>query len=200
MSCRRVAGLVLPALVAVFGATHSATLGAQQSDVSLTPFVGLPTNPSTGTVAGLGLTMAGNSSFGLRGSGRVALKNTYGGTFGVGSWLPPWGADVDAVFAMSGRPFGTSNRRAATFAFLGAGASATDTVEARLVHKNWSYGVGTILPLGAVADLFAETRWRMEKFVLPTAKPRPTKSKEYRFGVSFHLRSANGSPGRTRQR
>lgn len=195
-----VAGLVLLGLVVVPGAAHGAALGAQQSDISLTPFVGLPRNPSTGAVAGLGLTLAGSPSFGLRVSGRVALKNTHDDTFGVASWLPPWGADVDAVFALGGRPFGTSNRSAATFAFLGAGASATDTTSARLVHKNWSYGVGTILPLGAVADIFGESRWRMEKFVLPTAKPRPTKSTEYRVGLSFHLRSAAGSPVRTRRR
>jgi hypothetical protein len=94
--------------------------------------------------------------------------------------------DVDAVFALTGRPLG-SHRTAASYGFLGMGKSAMDTANARATNKNWSYGIGSMVPLGASLDLFAEWRWRMSKFVLPTARPRPTRSKEARFGLSFHL-------------
>jgi hypothetical protein len=67
------------------------------------------------------------------------------------------------------------------------GRSAVDTANIRLVKKNWSYGVGTLVPLGGAADLFAEWRWRTSKLVLPTARPKPPRSKELRFGMSFHL-------------
>jgi hypothetical protein len=185
--CRAV-HLALPILIVV---GHACSASAQQSDVSVSPSLSLPTSPSTGALAGLGLTLAGSSGFAFRASGHVALKNTYAGISGSGTWLPPWGADIDAMFALSGRPFGTRNRSVATFAFIGVGTSATDTVDVRLLNKNWSYGLGTMLPLGSAVDLFAESRWRMLRFVLPTASPRPARSKEFRFGMSFHLPESN---------
>jgi hypothetical protein len=181
--CRcRVILAALPILIV--GHAYSAL--AQQSDVSVSPSLSLPTG-TTGALGGVGLTFAGTSGFAFRASGHVALKNTYAGLSGSGTWLPPWGADIDAMFALSGRPFGNRNRSVATFAFMGIGTSATDTADVRLLNKNWSYGLGTMLPLGSVVDLFAESRWRMSRFVLPTASPRPARSKEFRFGMSFHL-------------
>jgi hypothetical protein len=67
------------------------------------------------------------------------------------------------------------------------GRSAVDTANVRVINKNWSYGVGTLVPLGGAIDLFGEWRWRMSKLVLPTAHPKPPRSKELRFGMSFHL-------------
>jgi hypothetical protein len=175
------------------------TARAQQPDVSFSPFVALPTSPSTGALAGLGLTLAGSSGVALRVTGRVALKNTYSGAFGAATWMPPWGADADAVFALSGRPFGRRNRSASSFVFLGVGTSASDTAVIRSIHKNWSYGVGSMLPLGSVIDLFAESRWRIGRFVLPTATPKPARSQEFRLGISFHLPGEAAPPARRRR-
>ena len=133
------------------------------------------------------MTLAGNPGFALRASGHVALKRTDVGTSGVARWLPPWTADVDAIFGLAGRPLGSRNRTAASYGFLGMGRSAVDTASVRLINKNWSYGVGGLVPLGGAVDLFAEWRWRTSKLVLPTARPKPPRSKELRFGMSFHL-------------
>ena len=162
---------------------------AQQSDVSISSFVSVPRSANARNLGGLGLTLAGSPGFALRATGHVALRNTYAGAPGAGTWMPAWGADVDAAFALSGRPFGSSNRSAASYAFLGFGTSARDTADLRLVSKNWSYGLGTMLPLGSFIDLFAESRWRMSRLVLPTATPKPARAKELRFGMSLHLSS-----------
>ena len=187
----RLVSIVVPILIAV----PSISIWAQQADVSVSPFVVLP-GSGAGSLAGLGVTVAGNPGFALRAAGRVAFKNTYAGGLGANTWLPPWGADVDVVFALSGRAFGGRSRTPATFVFLGLGASARDTADARVMTKNWSYGIGTSVPLGAAVDLFAESRWRMSQFVLPTASPKPIRSKELRFGLSVHMQGTNGSPPR----
>jgi hypothetical protein len=72
---------------------------------------------------------------------------------------------------------------AASYGFLGMGRSAVNTANVRAVKKNWSYGSGTLVPLSSAADLFAEWRWRTSKLVLPTARPKPPRSKELRFGI-----------------
>jgi hypothetical protein len=172
--------------LSVIIAGNAYPLLAQQSDVSISPSVSLPAKGST-TAAGLALTLARSPGFGLRASGQVALKRTAVGTSGVTPWLPPWTADADAVFALAGRPLGSRNRTAASYGFLGMGRSAVDTANVRVINKNWSYGVGTLVPLGGAIDLFGEWRWRMSKLVLPTAHPKPPRSKELRFGMSFHL-------------
>ena len=179
------------ALVAVMLVTPAALLAAQQSDYSITPFVSFLTATGRTPLAGLDLTISGNPGLALRLNGRSALRNTYAGGFGTGSVIPPWGADVDMAVPLSGRPFGAS-RSIATFGFLGLGAAATDSAESRFVKKNWSYGVGTAIPLGSVVDIFADSRWRMQQFVLPTAKPRPTRAKELRFGLTFHVGGSGG--------
>jgi hypothetical protein len=167
-------------------AGHLRPVLAQQSDASISPSLSLPANGGT-TAAGLALTLAGSPSFALRASAHVALKGTDAGLSGVTAWLPPWTADADAVFALAGRPLGSRNRTAASYGFLGMGRSAVDTANVRAINKNWSYGVGSLVPLGSAVDLFAEWRWRMSKLVLPTARPKPPRSKELRFGMSFHL-------------
>ena len=185
---------VASTVVLVVGAVGPATIRAQQPDVSITPFVALPATPSARALPGLGLTLAGSSGLGLRVSGRVALENTYAGALGATTWLPPWGgADADVMLAFSGRPFGSRDRSPSSFGFLGVGTAASDSADVRSINKNWSYGVGSILPLGTMIDLFAESRWRIGRFVLPTATPKPVRSKEFRLGLSFHV-PGNASP------
>ena len=177
----RLTSVLLSAMFA--GQTHC--MSAQQSDVSISPSLSRPAG--TSALAGLALMLASSPRFALRASGQVASKNTSAGTTGAAAPWRPWSGDVDAVFAVAGRPLGSRNRTAASYGFLGIGKSALDTTNVRAISKNWSYGVGTIVPLGDPIDLFAEWRWRMSRFVLPTARPKPTRSKELRFGLSFHL-------------
>ena len=163
-------------LLYVSPALCAAGLGAQQSDLSISPFVSLPTSAFSSPLAGIGFTLAGNPTFALRGTGRVALKNTYGGLVGASTWLPPWGVDGDLMFASSGRPFGAQARSLSTFLFAGLGAAAQDSGTVRPIRKNWSFGAGSVLPLGSKADLFAESRWR-----------KPGSAKELRVGLSLHV-------------
>jgi hypothetical protein len=170
-------------------ATPAAFVAAQQSDYSVAPFESCLAASGKTPLAGLDLTVSGNPGLALRLSGRVALRKTYEGGFTTGSMIPPWGADVDMVAPLSGRPFGP-NRSIATFGFLGLGAAATDSATSRSVRKNWSYGLGTSIPLGSVVEIFADSRWRIAKFVLPTA--HPTREKEVRFGMTFHFGGGTG--------
>ena len=169
--------------VAVAG--HAYPVLAQQSDASISPSLSLPANGGA-TAGGLALTLAGSPAFALRASAQVALKRT---SSGMTTWLPPWTVDADAIFALAGRPLGNRNRTPASYGFIGMGRSAVDTTNVRLIKTNWSYGVGTLVPLGSALDVFGEWRWRMSKLVLPTARPKPPRSKELRFGMSFHLAS-----------
>jgi hypothetical protein len=173
-------------LLTIIGA-NAYPLMAQQSDVSISPSLSLPANAGTGALAGLALTLSGNPGFALRASGSVALKNTSAGALGTTPSSRPWTADVDAVFGVLGRPLGKRNRTVASYGFLGLGKSAMDTANVHSITTNWSYGVGSTVPLGAPIDLFAEWRWRVSKLVLPTAHDRPARTREVRFGISLHL-------------
>ena len=172
----------------VITAAPTLSVLAQGSDASIGAFVSMPSASGAARLAGLGLTLAGRPGFAFRATGRIALKTTNTRTVGSETRTRPWGADLDAVFALSGRPFGSYNRSIATFAFVGIGASAIDTLVERVIDKSWSYGLGTLIPLGSALDVFAESRWRISEFVLPTAKPKPTRMKDWRFGMSLHLR------------
>ncbi len=176
--------------------TPVCAVAAQGADVSLSPFVSFLAPTGMTPLAGLALGFSDSPGFAVRISGRTALRNTYTGAFGAGSVLPPWGADADAVLALSGRAFGASNRSVASFVFVGRGMAGADSADKRIVTNNWSYGIGTVLPLGSIVDLFADSRWRMQRFVLPTAKPRPEQVKELRFGLTFHMGKRSAPPRR----
>jgi len=180
MRARRAAAFVF---MLTAGATSVAAQGADLSFGTYASFLA-PTGRSP--LAGLSLSLAGSPGFALRVNGRTALRNTSPGGVPGHASIPPWGADIDAVFALSGAPFGP-NRNGATYGFVGRGMAGADTAEMRVVTNNWSYGVGTVLPMGRSVDLFADSRWRMRRFVLPTAKPHPEKTKELRVGLTFHM-------------
>ena len=183
MRQHRLSNVLLSAIIA----GNAYPLMAQQSDASISPSLSLPAKTGTGALGGLALTLAGSPGFALRASGNVALKSTSATTLGATTRLRPWTADVDAIFTLAGRPLGSRNRPAASYGFLGIGKSAMDTANVHATSKNWSYGIGSVVPLAAPIDLFAEWRWRISRFVLPTARPKPTRSKEVRFGISLHL-------------
>ena len=194
MRARRAAAFVL---ILTSGAT--ATVAAQGADLSLSPYASFLAPTGRSPLAGVSLSLAGSPSFALRLNGRSALRNTSPAGGAGHASIPPWGADIDAVFALSGAPFG-SNRSGATYGFVGRGMAGADTADMRVVTQNWSYGFGTVLPLKSAVDLFADSRWRMRRFVLPTAKPHPEKTKEIRVGVTLHLRGTSSGGGGWRGR
>ena len=77
--------------------------------------------------------------------------------------------------------------------------SSSDTVGRNALHNNWSYGAGMSVPVGGMLDVFGESRWRMSRYVLPTARFAPTPTNEFRFGISLHLGNA-GAQSRSKPR
>jgi hypothetical protein len=173
------------ACLSVLVATPTIIVNAQQSDYAITPFVSFLSATGKTPLAGVDLTLSGNPEMAVRMSGRAAFRTMSADALAAGPRMPHWAFDTDIAMPLSGRPFGKI-RGAATFGFLGFGVAATDSAASRAVRKNWSYGFGAVVPLGSAIELFADSRWRMQKLVLPTAKPRPARDRELRFGVSFH--------------
>jgi hypothetical protein len=183
--------LALPVagLAACVLATPAARASAQQSDLAVSPFVTFLPTGGASPLAGLALTLGGGG-FALRGSANVSLENSNNvGLLQPGS-LRPWGADADAMFL-----FGHSTGRVRSFApylfgGIGTRGGAQDAAYGT-TQANWSYGVGASVPLAGPIDIFGESRWRMSRFVLPSASNAPAPRDELRVGVTFHA-------GRTR--
>jgi cell wall-associated NlpC family hydrolase len=166
---------------------------AQQSDVTISPFVSFLPSAGTSPLAGLALTLAGHGGLGLRASGHLALENSNTSAFSASGTMRPWGADADAMFILGARggfmPFG----------FVGVGVSGQGNDGFDETSNNWSYGAGASIPLGSAVDLFGESRWRMSRFVLPTATYAPSPTNELRVGLSFHV-GGSSSPSRPARR
>jgi hypothetical protein len=174
------------ACLSVLVATPTIIVSAQQSDYAITPFVSFLSATGKTPLAGIDLTLSGNPEMAIRMSGRTAFRTMSADALAAGPRMPHWAFDTDIAMPLSGRPFGTS-RGVATFSFIGLGLAATDSAASRAVRKNWSYGLGAVVPLGSVIEMFGDSRWRIQKFVLPTA--HPTRERELRLGLSFHWRS-----------
>src|SRR5437763_684637 len=82
---------------------------AQQSDVSVSPFVTFLPTTGASPLAGLALTLAGNGGLALRASGHLSLENSNSSSLDNTS-LRPWGADADAVLFLGGRYLGGYER------------------------------------------------------------------------------------------
>jgi hypothetical protein len=165
---------------------------AQQSDLAISPFVSFLPSAGTNPLAGLALTLAGDAGFGIRASAHLALENYDNGGFQTSSAFRPWGADADAILSVGGRAFGAS-RGFAPFVFAGIGTATTDTFGLRETHPNWSYGAGVSIPLAGAIDVFGESRWRLSRYVLPTASGAPATTKEIRAGITLHFGMGGGS-------
>ncbi|MEP6492455.1 MAG: C40 family peptidase [bacterium] len=170
---------------------------AQQSDLSISPFVSFLPSVGTSPLAGLALTVAGNTGFGLRASAHLALENSNTGGFNVAGTMRPWGADADAMLFL-GHHNGYA-RSISPFVFAGIGTAGRDSAGYNITRNNWSYGAGATVPMGSAIDLFGEARWRMSRYVLPTATLAPSPTTEFRFGLSFHVGSSGGSNSGSRR-
>lgn len=188
-SSRLIAAAVLPLAVVVM---HTRTVGAQQPDLSVAPFVSFLTTTGASPLAGLAITLAGSAPIALRVSGHLSLENTNGSTL-TGNAIRPWGGDADAVLFLGGR--GGFRTGLAPYVFAGVGISGNDSLGLgrTTINNNWSYGAGLTVPLGSAIDVFGESRWRMSRFVLPTSQFAPTPTNELRIGVSLHLGGASRS-------
>jgi cell wall-associated NlpC family hydrolase len=81
--------------------------------------------------------------------------------------------------------------------FAGIGTATTDTFGLRQTHSNWSYGAGVSIPLASAIDVFGESRWRLSRYVLPTASGAPPTTTEIRAGITLHFGHGGTSGGLT---
>lgn len=170
---------------------------AQKSDVSVSPFVSFLPATGASPLAGMALAIAGTGGLGVRGSANLSLSNE-NTSFGTANTLRPWGADADLVLSIGGSRYGLSGiRTLAPYLFTGIGVTGRDSLGFNVTSHNWSYGAGAAIPLGGPVDLFAESRWRMSRYVLPTATGAPSATNEFRVGISFHLGGSGFSNRRT---
>lgn len=180
---------VTAAVVSSAGIVVPTALRAQQSELSVSPFVTFMPTAGASPLAGLALTLAGNGGLALRASGHLSLENTNTATtFGNTPGTRPWGADADAVLFIGGRSIGGYQPRTiAPYIFAGLGVAGSDSLARSTITHNWSYGAGLTIPVAGAVDLFGESRWRMSRYVLPTAHYAPTPKNEFRVGISFHV-------------
>jgi len=188
------------AFFAAASATPCSLAMAQQSDVTISPFVSFLPATGASPLAGLAIALAGNGGLALRGSGHLALENSTGSSFYGANTFRPWGADADVVFSLGGHSYGGYNRGFSPFVFAGVGVSGNDSLGQNVTHNNWSYGAGATIPLGSAIAVFGESRWRMSRYVLPTASLAPSPTNELRFGLSFRIGSSGSSHSRSSSR
>ncbi len=175
-------------LFASVGFLLAPILGAAgQSSVAVSPFVSYIPNASSNPLAGFALTFGGTTGLALRSSAEISISNP--DTASVLGHYRPWAGDADAMLFLGGLGGGATvfSRSLSPYVFSGIGLSGADSAGQNRVIHGWSYGLGALIPLGLHADLFAEARWRMSQYVLPTAKGAPDSKSALRAGLSFHV-------------
>ncbi len=177
----------LPQLLLAGIAAPVVAASAQQSNLAVTPFVSFLPSTGASPLAGLALTLGGNSGLAFRASGNFAIQNMNNST-AYSSETRPWGADADAMFLIGG------SRSITPFVFTGIGIEGVQNVLNTTTRNDWSYGFGANLPITRAVELFGEARWRMTEYLLPTANDAPPRTNELRFGVSFQVGGNNDSP------
>jgi hypothetical protein len=181
-----------------------------QSSVAVSPFVSYVPSANQNPLAGFALTFGGTTGLALRGGAEMSIENPSRTNDATGVNSPggfrPWSADADGMLFLGGLGGGATvfSRALAPYVFSGMGMTGGDSAGVNVTNHGWSYGAGATIPLGLDADLFAEARWRMSQYVLPTAKDAPDSKSELRFGLSFHVgggsRQPEERPRRRRQR
>lgn len=168
-----------------------------QSSVTVSPFVSLVPSSNANPLAGIALTFGGTTGLALRGSADMSIANPNKLDSASSSPYRPWATDADGMLFLGGLGGGATvfSRSLSPYVFSGIGITGGDSAGKYVVQNGWSYGVGAAIPLGLDADLFAEARWRMNQYVLPTAKDAPDSKSELRFGLSFHV----GGGGRSNE-
>lgn len=181
MSCSRILAPSLGLVACVVAAPFSSA-SAQSSALALSPFVTFRPSSGESPLAGLALTMGGTGGFAIRVGGQLSLQNSNTSGLVGSNGYRPWGADADALLSF-GRSLGTI----APYVFAGVGTRGDQAIRYNAGQANWSYGAGASLPIGGVIGLFGESRWRMSRFVLPSASSAPSPTNEFRVGLTFHV-------------
>lgn len=173
-----------PALAASALAATLATAAAQQTGVTLSPFVTFLPTGSASPMAGLSIAINGGP-LALRGGAHLSLQERSATTTDAIT-MRPWGADADALAYLQSYSYG---ERIAflPYVFAGVSTSAMDSSIYRITRQGWSYGGGLTIPVGASLGMFGEARWRMSRFVLPDASNAPPSTREFRFGLNFRV-------------
>lgn len=156
---------------------------AQQSGVSLSPFVTFRPETDGSPLAGLSLALTGGS-LSLRAGGHLSVRDrTAANTF---TSMKPWGADADAVAYLESYNY-NQHVLFTPYVFAGLSTAAIDSGRYRVNQQGWSYGGGLMTPMGGALGAFAEARWRMSQYVLPNAQNAPAATREMRLGLSFRV-------------
>ena len=192
-----------PVLGAAAVAVSAAVVGAQQSEVSISPFVTFLPTESARPMAGLSLTFAGGP-LALRAGGQLSLRdrdtytsnnNTTTGTtttsLATPNALRPWQADADAIAYLEGYNYG-NHVAFMPYVFTGVSTAAVDSGSRRFNRNGWSYGGGMTMPIGSALGVFGEMRWRMSRYVFPNATDAPAPTREFRFGFKFRVGGGGG--------
>lgn len=182
---------ICPAFGVAAVAASLAAAGAQQPDVTLSPFLTFLPAGSAGPMTGLALGVAGGP-FAIRASGHISVRDRSSlAAANTPATTKPWGADVDAIAYLES--FNYSPRITFTpYGFAGLSTAAVDSGVIRVRQQGWSYGAGMALPLGSAVGVFSEWRWRMNKFVLPRSNDAPDPANEVRVGVTFRVGGGGG--------
>ena len=169
---------------------------AAQSSVTVSPFASYVPSAAVNPLAGFGLTFGGTTGLALRSSAQLSISNPDSAAAARGG-NRPWGADADVMLFLGGlgRGYTVFERTLNPYVFSGIFLMGSpDSSSRNSMVNGWSYGLGAAIPLGLHADLFGEARWRMPKYVMPTADDAPDSKSEMRFGLSFHV--GGGEPAR----
>jgi cell wall-associated NlpC family hydrolase len=176
--CPAVGAAVVAAIVPI------RTSAAQQSGVSLSPFITFLPTGGANPMAGLAIAVSGGP-LALRASGHLSFEER-SATATTDVTTRPWGADADAIAYLES--YGYRDRIAFTpYVFAGLSTALVDSGPYRMNRQGWSYGGGLTVPVGRALGLFGEIRWRMSQYVLPDAVNAPPATHEFRVGLSFRV-------------
>jgi hypothetical protein len=171
---------------------------AGQSSFAVSPFVSYIPSAATNPLAGFALTFGGTTGLALRSGAEMSISNPrIDSAAAQPGGIRPWAADADAMLFLSGLGGGATvfRRSLSPYVFAGIGLAGEDSAGRNVTRNGWSYGAGAMIPLGMFADIFAEARWRMPEYVLPTSQGAPDSRSAMRFGLSFHV-GGSGAPAR----
>ena len=177
-------------VIATLTLAMTPVVAAGAQSVAVSPFVSYIPSAATNPLGGFALTFGGTTGLALRSSAEISLSNP---RVDSGAVLPsgyrPWGADADAMLFLGGLGGGATvfSRALSPYVFAGIGLTGGDSAGRNVVGHNWSYGAGATIPLGWHAGIFAEARWRLAEYVLPTSKGAPDSKSSMRFGLSFNV-------------
>lgn len=170
---------------------------AGQSSFAVSPFVSYIPSAATNPLAGFALTFGGTTGLALRSGAEMSISSPrLDSAAAQAGGIRPWAADADAMLFLGGLGGGATvfRRSLSPYVFAGIGLSGADSAGRNVTQNGWSYGAGALIPLGTHADIFAEARWRMSQYVLPTSQGAPDSKSAMRFGLSFHVGGGSSEP------